>query len=462
MPFIILFSCKKENFDTSPSSKLSFSTDTIFFDTIFTTIGSTTKQFKIYNPNSKIINVSQIKLARGDNSPYRLNINGYTTSELEDVEIEANDSLFIFVEVTIDPNKDEMIEQDSIVFVTNGNMQDVDLVSFGQDVHLINGEIFYNDTIWTSNIPHLVYNSMLIDSTKTLTIEAGTEIYFHHNSGMLVKGTLIVNGTVDEPVEFKGDRLELGYEDIPGQWGGIRLYSGSGNHKINYGVIRNAVVGIQVGTLEPYSGESLTITNSIIENMNYAGIYAYATTINAFNCVIAECGFYNAALLVGGNYNFYHCSFPNYWHYANRSTPAVVLTNSIELQTGTYLGDLNEANFKNCIIHGSNDNEIGFSEMTGADFNYMFESCIAKINPADIDTTNGKFNNIYIKNSSDNLFIDIDEFDYQLDTLSFAKDKADISIINNFGFIFDLSKDLLNESRISDSAPDLGAYERIE
>jgi len=461
---ITFFSCKKDDFTTNPNDKLTFSVDTVMFDTIFTTIGSTTYNFKVYNKNSKSIKLDKIKLARGNDSPYRLNINGYKTNELDNVEIKSNDSIFIFVEVTIDPNRNKMIEQDSILFIYNGNSQDIDLVSFGQDVHLVNSVELTNDTTWTNNIPHLVYNYVYLDSSKTLTIEEGTIIYFHHNAGMFIHGTLVVNGTKDNPVIFRGDRLESFYDDVPGQWGGIQLMSGGGQSKINYAEIKNAIVGVQVGTLGGSSGESLTLTNTKIINMNYAGIYALASQINAFNCVVANCGFYNAALLVGGIYNFYHCSFANYWAYSNRSTPEIALTNNLETDEATYVGNLQDANFKNCIIHGNIKTEIGFNNNPSYDFNYFLENCLLKYDESELNISDAThYKNIFSLPSDSKLFLNTSLNDYSLDTISsYAKDKGSIDVLNNFSFAFDITKDIEQNDRTNDAAPDLGAYELIQ
>ena len=46
-----------DHYSTNPTYRLSFSTDTLAFDTIFSTIGSTTRQFMIYNKNSEPLSV---------------------------------------------------------------------------------------------------------------------------------------------------------------------------------------------------------------------------------------------------------------------------------------------------------------------------------------------------------------------------------------------------------------------
>ncbi|MFW5767232.1 MAG: hypothetical protein ACOCXO_02580, partial [Bacteroidota bacterium] len=256
---VILASCEQNQFTTDPSDKLEFSNDTVQFDTIFTSIGSTTKYFTVINPHNKDIEVDRISLARGKNSVYRLNIDGYQATSLSDVHIPAGDSIFVFVELTINPSANDMVEKDSVQFSVNGNSQDVKLVAFGQNVHLIDGNVISNDTTWTDDKPFLIYNSVLIDENANLQIQAGTQLHFHYGSSMLVEGSLKTYGTLDQPVVFQGDRLEEAYRDEPGQWGawlelengglyilgGLHFLSGSKNNELNYTEIKNSIVGLR-------------------------------------------------------------------------------------------------------------------------------------------------------------------------------------------------------------------------
>jgi len=191
---IALFSCENGGITDRPDARLEFSTDTVLFDTVFTTIGSTTRNFKIYNPYAQTIKVERIALAGDPLSPYRLNINGRSVNRMENVEILPHDSLFIFVEVTLDPSglNNPLVVEDSVMFLTNGNDQAVKLIAFGQDVHLINGE-FISTRTWTNDKPYLVYNSMAIDTAQVLTIEPGVRIHFHRRSSLIVFGTLKVS-----------------------------------------------------------------------------------------------------------------------------------------------------------------------------------------------------------------------------------------------------------------------------
>jgi len=458
----IFLSCKKDSFITDNNSKLSFSTDTVMFDTVFTTIGSTTKQLKVHNPYNKSIKISSIFLA-GSNSNFRLNINGRVTNNIKDIEIAPKDSIFIFVEVTVNPNKNTpIVVNDSIIFVTNGNIQDVKLVAFGQDVILVDEQIFNNNTTWTNNKPFLIYNSMLVDSGITLTIQQGTKLYFHKNSRLYVKGTLKVNGTLDQQVFFMGDRLEQMYKDVPGQWEGIFFVAGSKDNSINYGVIKNAIIGIRVDTMASLTIPTLILSNTKIENMSSVGLFAQGSFIRAYNCIIDNCNQYAVDLSIGGSYEFYHCTIANYWEYSNRSTPALNINNYYQDLTGTYrIREIALAYFGNCIIYGNKECEIGLDSFSGIDdqyFNYTFDHCLIKAN-SELKTSNARdFKDIIVNN--DPKFKDINNYDYTLDTMSVAMNKGDLSIVNLFPFY--LITDFNNVNRTSYGLPDIGAYERKE
>ncbi|MFH2142777.1 MAG: hypothetical protein ABIJ97_10160, partial [Bacteroidota bacterium] len=426
---LLFFSCRKDQLVEDSNALLNFSTDTIMFDTVFTDIGSVTLQLKVYNPYKQAVNISSISLGKSTSSNFRLNINGFASDEARNIVLQANDSLYIFVEVTVNPNllNNPFVIHDSIIFNINGNRQDVDLVAWGQNANYINGQMISSET-WTSERPYLIYNSIGVDSNSVLTIEAGSKIYFHKNSGLLVWGTLIVNGSFEEPVIIQGDRLESDYEDIPGQWGGIRLYSGSGNNSINWTEIKNAIVGIQIGTLDNQPTQNLQLNNCKIMNMNYAGIYALGSVIEVNNCVISDCGFYAVALLVGGSYTFNHCTVANYWKYSNRTTSSVIISNNAQFGEALYVGDLDKSEWNNSIIYGTYENEIGIGVDAGAALNYRFHHCMIKLK-SDYDISNvSNYYNIYREDSPD--FINHNESDFQLDTLSPAMNKGDINIVN--------------------------------
>ncbi len=464
--FFTLFSCEDDGYMTSRDAQLLFSRDTITFDTIFTTIGSTTQHFTVQNPYDESVLISRIRLAGGEFSNFRLNINGEIGNEVFEVEVPARDSIYIFVEVTIDPNGQNlpMVVQDSIEFTTNANLQDINLIAYGQDFHLIKGQRLETET-WTSDKPYLVYDYAYVDSTSVLTIEPGTKVFFHKGAGLYVKGQIIADGTFQEPITFLPDRLEDAYKDIPDQWNGIVLYSGSHDNVFNFCTIKNANIGLQVGTIENEGYASTQLTNSYIKNMAYAGLFAMKSKIYAYNDVIVNCGFYTVALLVGGEYEFYHSTIANYWgNYSStaRSSSSVVISNVLVL-TGkdgskvTYNGDLEKATFGNSIIYGNISKEIELGNNEENAFNFLFDHCILQI-PDTTDTSDkDHYLNVWKGSSYDPLFVDpYDKYDFSLDTLSAAKDVGKEEFAKQFPL------DILFKDRTADDGPDLGAFERIE
>ena len=461
---VFVFSCKKDAILTDPSAKLSFSLDTVLFDTVFTTIGSSTRRLKVYNPNNKKVIVSSIRIAGGPNSKYRMNVDGMPGAFLNDIEIPAKDSLFIFIEVTIDPlnSNSPLIVTDSIMFVTNGNEQDVDLVAWGQDAHYFYPDNYVeglppysiicntnSNTTWVNDKPYVIYGYAVVDSSCGLTIQAGARIHFHNNSGLWIYkgGSIKVLGTLAEPVTFQGDRLEPYYREIPGQWDRIWINESSVDNEFNYAIIKNGFIGIQAETLESYMGNQLTLNNTIIRNMEGIGLLTRFYKIAAANMLIANCGQYATALTLGGDYDFRHCTFANYWSLKSRKTPSLLISNYYEDENGVnQVFSLTKADFKNCIIYGNNENEV-LADNGGGTFNYDFSYSLLK--------TNQSLNGTSIFTNIDPGFVDASNRDFKLKSSSFAIDMGDPAALNKP----ELMQDLNGNNR--GTPPDLGAYEYV-
>lgn len=451
---------------TSPDAQLQFSLDTITFDTIFTTVGSTTQYFTVQNPYEESVIISQIRLAGGASSNFRLNINGEEGNEVFDVEIPGKDSIYIFVEVTIDPNGQNlpMVVKDSIEFTTNANMQGINLIAYGQDFTLIKGERL-GTTTWTAEKPYLIEDYALVDSSAVLTIEPGTKIFFHKGAGLYVKGRIEAKGSFQEQITFLPDRLEDSYKNIPDQWNGIILFSGSHGNVFDFCTIKNANIGLQVGTIEDEGYATVDLTNSRIENMAYAGLFALKSKIYGYNDVIANCGFYTVALLVGGEYEFYHSTIANYWgNYSSKSrnTPSLVISNVLVVpqpdgSSIAYSGDMEKATFGNSIVYGNIQKEIELGDNDENTFNFIFDHCILQIPDSTNTSDKDHYINVLKGPEHDPLFIDpYEDYNYALDTLSPAKDIGKIEYAKNFPL------DILYKDRNADDGADLGAFERIE
>jgi hypothetical protein len=464
LALLIFASCEKDGkFDDNPELNLSFSADTVFFDTVFTTVGSSTRVFMIYNPSDSKINISSVKLARGSSSPFRMNIDGIAATEIRDLEIAGKDSLFVFVKVTIDPNQADapLIQNDSIVFTTNGNIQDVKLVAWGQDAYFYRNGIIGSDYVFTPEKPHVIYGYLIVDSLYTLSVEAGARVHLHSGAILMVyrDATIKVNGTRENPVIFEGDRLEDYYRDIPGQWGRIWLYAGSINNEFNYAIIRNGEVGIHADTTGNSPNPTLRISNSLIYNMSRTGILGQGTTIEAANCVIGNCGARSLALTLGGRYDFRHCTIGNFWNKSFRRETALVLNNYyIDFTGAVQLRPLEQAYFGNCAIYGEKNEEITFDQhSSGGVFNYLFENCLLKTeaNIEDAEKFPGSLKN------QNPWFRDPYQALYQPDTLvSSLINKGNAGVLN--GAFINLQEDIDGRLRTADTAPDIGAYEFSE
>ncbi|WP_452220990.1 hypothetical protein [Lacinutrix salivirga] len=503
--FIITWSSCRKDFEFSPSTgNLGFSKDTVYLDTVFTNIGSSTYNLKVYNNSDEDISIPFVGLARGENSEYRLNVDGIAGKNFENVEILANDSLFVFVETTIDINNLPTLDgtflyTDQIQFDSGSNQQEVELVTLVRDAVFIypdrdnttgvietltlevggeqieteiqGRELLDEELTFTNQKPYVIYGYAAVPNGETLTIDAGARVHFHSNSGILVSenASLQVNGALSNDEElleneviFEGDRLEPIFADVPGQWGTIWLFENSVNNVINHATIKNATVAVLSDGNANAATDKLTITNSQIYNSSNFGILARNTSITGENLVINNSGQTSLAATVGGKYNFTHCTIANYWNNSFRQFPALLVNNFIQDADGTtFIVDLIEANFNNCIIYGNDNPEFIIDEVEDAavTFNFKFTNCLVRFNDTNNaftgsnydfnDTT--KYENVIFNEEPD--FRDANENDLIIGDNSEANNQGNTLFSNQ------VPNDILGVNRTA--SPDLGAYQHI-
>jgi hypothetical protein len=467
--FVILLgaSCRKEAVFSSDSNlKLSFSNDSLIFDTVFTSLGSATHRLMVYNPTKNNLKISDIRLEGGEASLFRINVDGESVFDKKDVAIRAGDSLFVFARVTIDPNNqaNPFVVEDRLQFITNGNEQSIKLVAWGKNARYILADHFQAgfpdykivadslETVrWTADLPYVVYGYAVVNAYGKLDIEAGTHIYFHKNGGLWIyaNGQLQVLGTQNEPVVFEGDRLETDYADLPGQWDRIWIMEGreGSDNLIQNAHIKNGFIGIQAESFFEHTKNKLKLENVLIQNMNGAGILSRFYTIEGQNLVVADCGGYCLALTGGGDYHFTQSTLANYWPYSIRNNPAVLLNNFLSDTNNQAVPYPMHFRLDNSIIFGYNNNEFGTEMVAGADSAYLLDHCLVKTTLS--MTESGYFNQI-IKNK-DPKFLDPEQHDYRIDTLSPAIGKGDPALSAAAPF------DILGNPRGQN--PDLGAYQ---
>ena len=435
-----------ERVDPNYRGGLAFSADTVRFDTLFSSVGSTSKRLMVFNRSPAALNISRIALGMGTGSSYTLTVNGFKGVESRDVLVLGGDSLLMLVEVLIDPkDKDTpFLVKDSIVFETNGILQDIKLISWGQDAVFKGNEVLPCVSVWTAGRPYVLYGSVLIDSLCSLRLEAGTRVYSSPNSFIFIRGSLEVAGTGENRVFFRNDRVEPRYENAPGQWGGLIFLEGSSGSILDYAVIRNAQYGLRIGTPDSDTIPDVIVRNTIIENMSRSGILNFTSDVWVENTLVNNCADFAAGNFGGGNYRYWHCTFANYGFSFLRGDPCFAATDFIRLANDSVIRAPLNLTVVNSIIDGNLRDELLIDNSGGQPVRVHLAHNLLKTTQSEYDVNNNLLN-------LNPRFIDPFRYNYRLDTLSPAVNK---------GLPPGTTLDLDGMPR--DSLPDIGAYERIE
>ena len=471
--------CQKEKFTSDPADKLAFSTDTLRFDTVFTQLGSATRYFKIYNRHKESIRISKIYLENGAGSRFNLNIDGISGDAQENLEIAPNDSMYVFAEVTVNPNDQlsPFVITENVVFETNGNVQTVVLEAFGQNAIYLPSRFAAGSVagygcnggewIWEDTLPYVIYGVLLIDSC-TIRIKPGAHIYVHgglgkfvddegvtqrYNDGFIAfvgQGKLIVEGSKERPVIFEGDRLESEFNEEPGQWTGLWLQSGSTGHSIQHCIIRNSVIGLRAD-----SAVDLTLRNTQIYNTASSGLIGIHAKITAENCLFYSNTGFGIQLEYGGEYNFNYCTVASY----GVDGEALRMGNALCLDEGcgNYVANKLLARFQNCILFGSRSDQITLFDRLDdpSQFDYELKNCIVRVKDLIKETAYPDFLDhcqpCINATSQDTIFANVNKYNFRLDTLH--------SIANRYAVpIPGITGDLEEKSR-DGVTPDAGCYE---
>ena len=389
---LLLFSnCKKDQFGTGP---LTFSNDTLTFDTVFTTLGSTTQYFKVFNNGKKQIKIDNIQLAHLVGTQFRINVDGVPGSQFSSVIIPPKDSIYVFVEVTVDPNNTTTpyVIIDKVNFTIGGKTQTVYLQAFGQNAYFHYGQVITSNTEWKNDKPHVIIGSVLVDCGMTLTIDKSCQVLFAAGSALYVDGNLNATATDwHDSIVFRGVRLEQYYNDQPGQWVGIVFLrtdtptcvaSGIFSHCIvnesTYGIYAGAGTSTSLADYENTTNSpNVTISNCIVKNTQSNAIYGFNANITATNCLFYAAGDNLVKLGLGGIYNFINCTLYNTGSSGlSHQQPTLLLSNFVSDGTTNYGAALN-ATFTNCLIYGNLTNEISFNNVGGGvTFNNSFSYCL--------------------------------------------------------------------------------------
>ena len=493
----ILWSSCRKDFDFEVSSgQLKFSRDTVFLDTIFTGISSSTYSLKVYNPTDADLRIPFVGLADGESSGYRLNVDGESGKTFSDIPILARDSLYLFIETTLDIgslNQDEFLYTDAIRFGTGNSVQEVQLVTLIKDAVflypstladgsketislgtnpdgtevVVQGFFLQSDELnFTNTKPYVIYGYAAVADGQTLAMAPGTRVHFHKDSGIWVGpgASLQINGTpstdpdlLENEVILEGDRLEPEFSDVPGQWGTLWLAAGSTNNAFNYLTLKNATVGILVegnpGAVPP----TLQLTNCQVYNSSLVNLWGRNTSIAGENLVLGNAG--NASFYgnLGGDYAFLHSTFANYWSNGFRTGSAVQLNNFEESMNIPYqAADLTMAYFGNCIITGNTSTELFLNSNGENLFNFNFDHCLIKFEQQSTDplydfSNTGIYTNILLNGNAS--FLNVVQQDFRISENSEAIGNGNPEVA------LQVPLDLLGSDRTT--RPDIGAFQYI-
>ncbi len=470
-----------ETFTTGTSSVLTFSRDTIAFDTVFVGVGTPTQRFKVYNPNSKGLRIPHIRLASGGESGFRVNVNGESGMLFSDVELYHKDSMYVFIELTAKPQgSDEPTEvKDSLLFMLeSGKEQKVLLTAFGQNATPLKAVTFTENTTLSSERPYLVYDSLVVAAGTTLTIPAGVRLFCNNGTNVVVRGRVVCQGTYDQPVVFRGLRTDrmfsyLPYDRLDAQWGGIYIAHESQDnvfecvdiHGGNYGVYcerlieRSTFTGNQIAPLEQEQRKIL-MRNSSVHNVASDALF-----MNFWNGEFLNCEFSNAkgncVTLVGGNTEFVHCTLAQFYPWDASHGNALYFCNVMN----DTIYPLTKAYFKNCFVTGRAKDEVFGSRLENSDaaFDARFFNCAVN---TDIVAENSKdyFINCVAENPDSTIYgaanfktvdTDIYYYDFRLDSLSIARG------VGNVAYSQPVPKDKDGNERPAER-PDAGCYQYME
>lgn len=450
-----------DDFTLSSAYTLTMGTDTISLDTTFSAVPTPARSFWVYNRSGKGIRITNVRLSRGNQSGFRVNVNGsylgqQTGYQTHDIEIYSKDSIRVFVELTSPTNgkvSPQLIE-DKIVFrLESGVEQAVCLKAWSWDARVLRDFNVSTNATLSAEKPILVYGGITVDSLATLTLEPGTHLYFHNDAGINVYGTLRSEGTTDKPVVMRGDRLDnmfdyLPYDRVAGQWQGIKFNSSSYDNVLKHTDLHSAYDGVVVDS-SSVDRKKLSVMSTVIHNCQGYGLKSRYAYITIENSVISNT-LANSVDIIGGKTIINNCTFAQYYPFdANRGA-------ALWFDAGTGMDTLRCVN---SLITGYADDVIMRTlPAEGVTLPFSFDHCVLRTEKeATADSL--RFSNIVYEDVKDTLsygkkhFMVIDEdnlyYDFSLDSISAAISVADKATAT--------STDIRGVRR--DDQPDAGAFE---
>lgn len=463
---VLVIACTEEDsFTTSATNELTFSADTIKMDTTFSTVPTVTKTVWVYNRSGDGIRCANVRLKNGNQTGFRVNVDGiYLGKEagyqVNDIEVRNKDSIRVFVELTSAMNQKEvptLVEDDLVFTLESGRQQSINLRAFSWDADIWHDVEIAEDRTIASTKPIVIYGGMTVKEGATLTIAAGTTLYFHQDAALNVAGRLVTQGTAEKNVVLRGDRIDhmfdyLPYDRVPGQWQGVHFTKTSFNNELNYTDIHSAYDGIvcdSSGVEQP----KLKLYNSVVHNCQGYGLLTYHNVVDIYNTQLSNV-LENCLCVIGGKVSLRYCTLAQFYPFDARRGEAIVFANFY----GESPYPLEMLEVRNCIITGYKDDELLRIYADDVEEHFLFDHCL--IRTPEVKDDERMTNNIYEdpedheSGSEKNfLLMDIDNliYDFRLATGSKAIGAAAV--------LPDTPFDRLGVAR--PAQPSMGAYEYV-
>lgn len=411
---LLLSACTDDDsFSASQGNRLLFSADTITFDTLFSTVPSTTRTFWVHNESGDGIRIRTARLERGTQSGFRVNVDGtYLNPVGNDFEVRKGDSLLVFVEVTTRENHQQgpqLVEDNLLLTLESGVEQRINLRTWSWDARKLADVVINKDSVIESAVPIILYGKGIeVEEGATLTIR-NTDLYFHDGAGIDVRGQIVAENSL-----FRGDRLDhmfdyLPYDRVSGQWRGINIYNTSKSNQLNNCEIRNAVDALLCDSTE------LLMHNTVVHNNSGFGLRAYKSRVTLTYCQFTN-SFNKCLSLEGCEAVIDHCTVAQFYPFSANRGAALHFTNNASALL---------LKCTNTLVTGYEDDVImGEVGDTTVVYDYYFANCILR---TDSVSDAERFEDIIWETPKDSVegkkhFKMIDEdnlaYDFAVDTIS--------------------------------------------
>lgn len=381
----VLTSCIEDGISTSPSDQPLFSTDTLRLGDNFTLTPTATARFKAYNRGSQILSISSVTLRESSPGTFRINVDGMAGASFRDVEIRPGDSIYIFVEATFPPTGSGALSKVNgyLDFLTNGVTSTVVLDGAAQDAERHTAyRVQAPGEQWSATLPHIIFDSLIVDPGATLTLPAGSSLHFHDKAYMKVYGTLITEGTPSEPVTLTGDRRGNVVGNIPfdlmaSQWEGLTFAPGSRGSLLSHTTVSNTVSGVSA-----LPGSDVCFHNSRLRNSAGSSLTATHASVTLVGCEVAEAA-ESVLDVTGGTLRADFCTFANYYLFRYPSAPVVSVSHTGPGDLDPLVSDLPPARalITRSIICGLSPLDFSPASLDGTDI--RLHACVLKSNGTD-------------------------------------------------------------------------------